>query len=62
MSSHKFKITKHIFPGQHIRHYAGATRYKEEDIQYLEAKQYQPRDDPEHQEGGLTIIGTCAIR
>ena len=61
MSATKFYVEKHVFPGQHIRHYAGATRHKDEDTQYLEAKQYTPLDNPEPRESDITIIGTCAV-
>ncbi|WPH04144.1 Hypothetical protein R9X50_00703000 [Acrodontium crateriforme] len=61
MSSTKFITKTHVFPGQHIRQFAGATRYKEEDTQHLAAKQYIPiRID--HVPGiGITIIGAPAI-
>lgn len=62
MSSVKFTLTKHTFPGQHIRHYAGGTRHRDEDVQYLEATQYKPLNHLEYREGDITIIGTCAIR
>ncbi|KAK3709553.1 hypothetical protein LTR37_010774 [Vermiconidia calcicola] len=60
MSSTKFTVTKHTFPGQHIRHYAGATRSRDEDMQYLEAKQYTPLGNGKPQAGDTTIISTCA--
>ena len=60
MSSTKFEVAKHIFLGQHIRHYAGATRNSDDAAQYLEAKQYTPRSS-KNSTDGITIISTCAI-
>ena len=55
-----FELRTHKFPGQHIRQYPGATRYNEEDIQYLEVKQYVPtRSHPGS--GDVTIIATQAV-
>lgn len=61
MSDSNFTIKKHTFPGQHIRHYAGANRHRDEDVQYLEVKQYTPLDNKSAQEGDITVIGTCAV-
>ncbi len=61
LSSYLFKVTKHTFPGQHIRHYPGATRNREEDVQQLEVKQHTPADNLAPQDGDITIIGTCAV-
>ena len=61
MSSSNFTVTKHVFPCQHIRQYPGATRHREEDVQYLEAKQYIPLSNQQPREGDVTIIGTCAV-
>lgn len=60
MSSAKFQVTARIFPGQHIRNYPGSTRTKEEDVLYLEAKQYTPLSNQDPQDGDVTIIATCA--
>jgi pimeloyl-ACP methyl ester carboxylesterase len=56
-STSKFIVKTYIFPGQHIRHYPGATRHSEQDILYLEAKQYIPVDNTAPQDGDVTIIG-----
>lgn len=61
MSASNFSITTHKFPGQHIRQYPGATRHNEEDVQYLEAKQYIPLSNPYPQEGDITILGAHAV-
>lgn len=61
MSSKTFTVHRHVFPGQHVRQYAGATRYREEDPQLLEAKQYTPSSNQLPQEGDVTIIATCAV-
>lgn len=59
MSSSKFAVKTHIFPGQHLREWAGATRHREEDTQYLEAKQYIPLSEQTLQDGPLITI-LCA--
>jgi pimeloyl-ACP methyl ester carboxylesterase len=56
----RFRVTKHVFPGQHIREYPGATRQNEEDVLYLEAKQYTPLSNPDPQDGDITILSTGA--
>ncbi|KAK5172659.1 uncharacterized protein LTR77_002779 [Saxophila tyrrhenica] len=56
----KFQIKTRVFPGQHIRNYPGATRTKEEEVQYLEVKQYTPLTNLDPQEGDITILATCA--
>lgn len=56
-----FSVITHTFPGQHIRHYAGGTRNGDEDVQYLEVKQYTPLTNPNPSKGDITIIGTCAV-
>lgn len=60
MSTANFLIKPHVFEGQHIRHYPGATRHREEDVQYLEAKQYIPLDNPNPQPDDITILFTHA--
>jgi hypothetical protein len=61
MPSSRFNITKHVFPGQHIRQYAGGTRNREEDILQLEAEQYTPLDNGDSQTGDITIIAVGAV-
>jgi len=61
MSSTHFQVNTHKFPGQHIRQYPGATRHREEDVLYLEAKQYVPLNNPNPQEGDITILATHAV-
>ncbi len=56
MSSQNFKIITHIIPGQHIRHYAAATKHSEEAVQYLEAKYYQPICNSSPKAGDATIL------
>ena len=60
MASARFEIKTHVFRGQHIRHYPGATRRGDSDALYLEAKQYIPLDNPNPHDGDVTIIGTHA--
>ncbi|KAK3644237.1 hypothetical protein LTR56_009774 [Elasticomyces elasticus] len=45
----------------HVREYSGATRHSEEDILYLEAKQYIPLLNGTPQEGDVTILAAHAI-
>ena len=61
MSTQNFAIKTHCFPGQHLRQYPGATRHHEEDIQYLEAKQYIPLSNPHPQNGDITVLATHAV-
>ncbi|KAK5110328.1 hypothetical protein LTR85_001281 [Meristemomyces frigidus] len=61
MSKHNFTIKTHRFPGQHIRQYPGATRYREEDVLHLEAKQYVPLNNPHPQVGDITILAAHAV-
>lgn len=53
-----FNVIEHIIPGQHIRGYPHATRFRQEDSLQLALKQYVPRDslDP-LPEDAVTIIG-----
>ncbi|KAK4504903.1 hypothetical protein PRZ48_002866 [Zasmidium cellare] len=60
MSTSNFDIKTHIFEAQHIRHYPGATRNGDSDIQRLEAKQYIPRTNQTPRDGDVTIIGLHA--
>lgn len=52
-----FEIKEHVLECQHIREYAKATSTFQEDVLYLSIKQYTPIDNPEPQEGDVTIIG-----
>ncbi|KAK4539286.1 hypothetical protein LTR36_000812 [Oleoguttula mirabilis] len=61
MSKHNFTVKTRRFPGQHVRQYLGATRDREEDVLYLEAKQYVPLSNPQPQEGDITILATHAV-
>ncbi|TKA67933.1 hypothetical protein B0A55_06568 [Friedmanniomyces simplex] len=54
-------LNTHVFPGQHVREYAGATRNSEEDILYLDANQYVPLSNPSPQDGDITILAAHAI-
>lgn len=55
-----FEIREHTLECQHIREYARATVNAEEDVLRLEIKQYIPLDNPNPQEGDVTIIGAHA--
>ena len=37
-----FKVTEHVFLGQHIREYPGATKRRQEDGLQIAVKQYVP--------------------
>jgi hypothetical protein len=60
MSSSPFQIKEHTLECQHIREYARATGTTQEDVLQLAIKQYIPLDNPDPQEGDLTIIGAHA--
>jgi hypothetical protein len=60
MTSSTFKIVEHILEGQHIREYAQATAFKQEDALKIAIKQYIPLDNPDPQPGDVTIIGAHA--
>lgn len=56
--SQAFKVTEHVFPGQHIREYPYATKGRQEDVLQLAAKQYVPLEGPDPlPEDAVTIIG-----
>ncbi|EMC96223.1 hypothetical protein BAUCODRAFT_467173 [Baudoinia panamericana UAMH 10762] len=61
MSCANFLVKAHRFPAQHIREYSGGLRSRDEDIIYLEAKQYIPRNNLEAHESDLTILAAHAI-
>ena len=60
MTSSVFQIKEHILPSQHIREYARATAFSQEDVLKLAIKQYTPLDNPNPQSGDVTIIGAHA--
>jgi hypothetical protein len=60
MTSSTFKIIEHVLDGQHIREYAQATAFKQEDALKIAIKQYIPLDNPNPQPGDVTIIGAHA--
>lgn len=55
-----FQIKEHVVESQHIREYPRATAQSQEDILHLAVKQYVPLDNPNPQEGDITIIGAHA--
>lgn len=55
-----FEIKEHTLECQHIREYARATANSQEEVLHLAIKQYIPRDNPDPQEGDVTIIGAHA--
>jgi hypothetical protein len=59
-SSTVFLIKEHTLECQHIREYARATARAQEDVLYLAIKQYIPLDNPQPQDGDVTIIGAHA--
>ncbi len=60
MASSTFKIIEHILEGQHIREYAQATAFKQEDVLRIAIKQYIPLDNPNPEPGDVTVIGAHA--
>lgn len=60
MSTTNFNVKEHIVEAQHIREYARATSFSEEEILKLAVKQYTPLDNPNPQPGDVTIIGAHA--
>jgi hypothetical protein len=60
MTSSTFKIREHVLEGQHIREYARATAFKQEDVLRIAIKQYIPLDNLDPQPGDVTIIGAHA--
>jgi hypothetical protein len=60
MSSDLFSITKHKVPSQHIREYPRATAGEQEDVQYLEVKQYIPLNNASPSPGDVTLIAAHA--
>jgi hypothetical protein len=60
MTSAFFHIKEHVLPCQHIREYARATAFKQEEELHLAIKQYIPLDNPNPQPGDVTIIGAHA--
>lgn len=59
-SSSVFRIKEHTLECQHIRDYPRATSTSQEDVLYLAIKQYIPLDNPQPQEGDLTVIAAHA--
>ena len=55
-----FRIVEHNTPSQHIREYAQATSESQEDVLYLNVKQYIPYDNGDPRPGDVTIIGAHA--
>lgn len=60
MSSATFIIKEHVIPCQHIREYARATAFAQEEVLKLAVKQYIPKDNPKPQPGDVTIIAAHA--
>lgn len=57
-----FRIVEHTIAGQHIREYAGATRYDQEDVLKLNVKQYIPMSTQDRvPPNALTLIGAHGI-
>jgi hypothetical protein len=55
-----FEIKEHTVECQHVREYARATANGQEDVLRLAIKQYIPRDNPNPEQGDVTIIGAHA--
>ncbi|KAK0286342.1 hypothetical protein LTR91_012481 [Friedmanniomyces endolithicus] len=57
----KTNIPTHVYPGQHVREFAGATRHSEEDVLFLDANQYTPLSNLSPREGDITILAAHSI-
>ncbi|KFY12054.1 hypothetical protein V492_04119 [Pseudogymnoascus sp. VKM F-4246] len=51
MSTTNFNVKEHVVEAQHIREYARATSFSQEEILHLAVKQYTPLDNPSPQPG-----------
>ncbi|KAF4556919.1 Alpha/beta hydrolase-like protein 5 [Elsinoe fawcettii] len=60
MSSSVFTVKEHIVPCSHIRQYNRATLSGKEERLRLAVKQYVPQDNPNPQEGDITILAAHA--
>ncbi|KFY99659.1 hypothetical protein V500_01317 [Pseudogymnoascus sp. VKM F-4518 (FW-2643)] len=60
MSTTNFNVKEHVVEAQHIREYARATSFSQEEILHIAVKQYTPLDNPNPQPGDVTIIGAHA--
>ena len=55
-----FRVIEHEVPAQHIREYRQATADSQEDVLFLNVKQYIPTSNPTPEMGDVTIIGAHA--
>lgn len=60
MSSPVFEIKEHVIPCQHIREYARATAYDQEEVLHISVKQYIPLNNQKPRPGDVTLIGAHA--
>ncbi|KAF9696233.1 hypothetical protein EKO04_006081 [Ascochyta lentis] len=60
MSSRYFRLDEHKIEASHIRNFPRALSTHENDTLYLAIKQYTPLDNPNPQDGDITIIGAHA--
>lgn len=56
-----FAIKEHLVPTCHIREYPGATAHSQEEVLYLNVKQYTPLNVVDDGLVQVTVIGTHAI-
>ena len=57
MSSSLFRCDTHVVTGQHIRGYPRTLAGKQENVVYLQVKQYTPLNNLSPRPGDLTILG-----
>jgi hypothetical protein len=60
MSSQYFRIDEHKIEASHIRSFPRALATHENDVLHLAIKQYTPHNNPNPQEGDITIIAAHA--
>lgn len=60
MSSQHFRIDEHKIEASHIRNFPRALATHENDVLHLAIKQYTPLNNPNPQEGDITIIAAHA--
>lgn len=55
-----FHIKEHVISAAHVREYTHATAVSQEDELKVHVKQYTPKDNPDPQQGDITVIGAHA--
>jgi hypothetical protein len=60
MSSQYFRLDEHKIEASHIRGFPRSTSTHENEVLHLAIKQYTPLNNPNPQDGDITIIGAHA--